>query len=75
MKIDNFIRSTVQVNENVERTSDEQQGITAETSVIDESSPLIQHERPTYEEAFSGLASFFHCSRSSHQCCSCCSII
>jgi hypothetical protein len=74
MKIDNFIRSTVQVNENVERTSDEQPGITTETSVINESSPLIQHERPTYEEAFSGLASFFHCSHSS-QCCSCCSII
>jgi hypothetical protein len=69
MKIDNV----VQVNENVEPTSDEQQARTDETSVIDESSPLIQHDRPTYEEPFSGLASFFRCSCSS-QCCSCCSI-
>jgi hypothetical protein len=62
MEISNIIVSTVQV----ERASDEQQ------TMITESSPLLQRDRPTYEESFSGLASFFPYSRSRG--CLCCSI-
>jgi len=40
-----------------------------------ETSPLIQKHSRTYEESFTGLASFFPCSRSRHcTCCCCCSI-
>jgi hypothetical protein len=63
MEIDNVTLLTVQNDENVKRTSDEQQPIITEASVINESSPLLQRERPTYEEPFSGLASFFCCPR------------
>jgi hypothetical protein len=48
---------------------DEQQVTIAEPSITDESSPLLQHDRPTYEKSFSGFASFFP-----HSCCRCCSI-
>lgn len=63
------INATVVV---VEQKSDEQQTIVAEPSMSDESSPLLPHDRPTYEEPFTGLASFVPSSR--FRTCFCCSI-
>ena len=68
MKISDVIVSTAQIG----RASDEQQTVITEPSVINESSPLLQRDRSTYEEPFSGLASLFPCSCSRG--CLCCSI-
>jgi len=66
-EVDNVTISTG----HVERTADEET-IMAEPTVINESSPLLQHDRPTYEEPFSGVASFFP--RIRFRGCLCCSI-
>ena len=49
-----------------------QQVVITEPSIGDELSPLLQRDRPTYEEPFSGFASFFP--HLSSQSCACCSI-
>ncbi|CAF2522840.1 unnamed protein product [Rotaria sp. Silwood2] len=79
VEIDNVILSSVQVDDkNIEQTSTcDRQTIIIEpmiddSTVTDESSPLLQHDQPTSEEPSSSLVRFFHFSRS--PCCSSCSI-
>ncbi len=66
--------SSMQTEENIIRTSDNQTMIAESTicvpTVDDETCPLLQRDPSTSEEAFTGFASPFRPS-----CCSCCSII
>lgn len=50
-----------------------EQRIVVEALVSNESAPLLQHDRSTYEEPFTGLASFVPSSR--FRTCLCCSIL
>ena len=71
MEIDNVTFSSIQTEENIIRTSDNQTIIAESTNgvadVVDETCPLLQRDPSTSEEAFTRP---FRPS-----CCSCCSII
>jgi hypothetical protein len=62
----------IEVMDNSNVTVSTVQEYDEQQTVITETSPLIQRDQPTYEEPFSGLASFFPYSRTRG--CLCCSI-